>query len=128
MEKHYKIPQSVLTKETVEWRPGKPVHKIKQETVITKPLIKIVEDMLIDWFLREQPKADEIKLVKNSLKQVDTTHNIWVARVQTFIHFPKSETKIHESVVRFKVDSAKHKSDPFKDFYSIHHNHVIFPT
>ena len=111
-----------------EWKPGKPLQSRKPASPISKPLVKIVEDILIDWFLREQPRADEAHIVKNSLRLVDDAHNVWVARVQTFVYFNNIEPRIHESSVKFKVEVRKHRQDPTKDYYSIHHNHVIFPS
>jgi len=111
-----------------EWSPSLGIQPKKQVLQPIRPVVQIVEDILIDWFLREQPRADEVHVVKNSLRLVDTTHNVWVARVQTFVYFDNIEPRIHESSVKFKVEVRKHRMDVTKDFYTIHHNHIIFTS
>ena len=113
-----------------EWSPGKVVklpskHNVPQPE---KPVVKIIEDVIIDWFLHENPKADEVHLVKGSLTLADPTHNVWKAKVQTFCYYETIEPRIHESSIRFRVECHKNKNNSGRDFYFIHHNHVIFPS
>ena len=111
-----------------EWSPSLGIQQKKQVVQPIRTVVQIVEDIVIDWFLRETPRADEVHVVKNSLKLVDSVHNVWVGRVQTFVYFNNIEPRIHESSIKFKVEVRKHRLDPTKDFYSIYHNHIIFPS
>ncbi len=113
-----------------EWSPGKPVRQSKDKVYVAQPVrsvIQVIEDILINWFLFEQPRADDVQVVPNSLQLIDAQHNIWRAKVQTFVYFPTIETRTHESSVRFRVESRIDKKNPKTTHYSIYHNHVIFP-
>jgi hypothetical protein len=134
--KNHKQPNNVLLvnqfRTGTEWSPGRPARSHTHTKI--KPLqpddlvIQKVEDVLINWFLHEQPKADQVSVVKNSLQLIDTAHDIWRAKVQTVVFFPTIAPRIHESSVRFRVICHKDKVDSKKDFYTIFHNHVIFPS
>jgi hypothetical protein len=111
-----------------EWSPGKPIQHKAAPTPPARSTTQVIEDILINWFLFEQPRADEVQLVNNSLQLVDAAHNIWKAKVQTFVYFPTIEPRIHESSVRFRVEARPDKKNPKLTHYSIYHNHIIFPS
>ena len=114
----------------VEWSPGKPIQKVPVPQ--PKPLPpdldakRKIGDLLINWFLAEQPRADYVTIVSNSLRLVDELHNIWIARVLTTVNFRKTGPKQHISLVRFCISCEKNKLDYTRDRYRIYHNHVIF--
>jgi hypothetical protein len=115
-----------------DWRPGQPVqHNIRNKV---KPLPapdlvqRKVEDALINWFLGEIPRADEVSIVPNSLKLVDANYNVWTAKVQTTMFFTDLEPRIHQSYVRFATQCYKNRLGVGNDLYTINHNHVIFPS
>jgi hypothetical protein len=63
-----------------------------------------VKDNLINWFLSEQPSADEANIVAGTLKQSQRNPSYWEATVQTTLFFPCG-LKVHNSRVFFYVDS-----------------------
>ena len=118
---------SVIT----DWRPGQPVqHNIKNQVKPLSPqelVLRKVEDALINWFLGETPRADEVSVVPKSLKLVDAEYSVWTAKVQTVIFFTYLEPRIHQSYVRFVTQCYKNRLGPGNDLYVINHNHIIFP-
>ena len=114
-----------------EWKPGKPgprvTHRTKHKVVQPNDMVKEkVSEILVDWFKHEQPPADDIKVVKNSLVLVDLPHNIWRASILTTLHLPSIGARQHVSNVRFRLLHVKDTINPAKDRFSIYHNHVIF--
>jgi hypothetical protein len=114
---------------TSDWTPGIPA-KVKKPAGFPvswpeKSVVQIVGDILLDHFLRENPPADKVKLVPNSLRLEDG-RDMWRAKVQTFVNLEKIGILIHESNVKFRVEKIKNKDG--KEFYVIYHNHIIFPA
>lgn len=106
-----------------EWTPGHPAsrpnrkkHEVEQPPTA---IVSKVADLLFGYFEREQPPADNIMIVPDSLRLVDPLHNVWIAGVQTMMHFTGIGARVHVSRVRFRI-AVKSGS------LSIHHNHVIF--
>ena len=106
-------------------QPSRTSRPLQNTVIKPKSMTEVVSEILINWFLYETPSADEVKLVPNSLQLIDEKHNVWKARVQTFLFFPSS-SYLHENSVRFAVDCIKNKNNG-KDYYVIHHNYLIFP-
>lgn len=110
-----------------EWSPSRPMYK-KPVPQPVRSVSQLVEDILIHWFLFEQPRADSVQVIKGSLQLIDTVHNVWKAKVQTVVFFPNIGPRTHESSVRFRVETKPDKKNPKLTHYSIYHNHVIFPS
>ena len=109
-----------------EWQPGRPAPKRSNRNEVAQPAddVKVkVSEALKEFFLREQPPADDVVVLPDSLRLVDTAHDIWVANVQTTIHFRKLGARHHVSRVRFRITQAKPGND---SRFCIFHNHVIF--
>jgi hypothetical protein len=63
-----------------------------------------IKDNLLNWFLNEQPSADDVEITAGSLRQNSHNPACWEASVQTFVYLPKGP-KVHNSRVYFFVDS-----------------------
>jgi len=112
-----------------EWSPGHPLRRIPSKFIAVQPeeLIKRkVGDALINWFLYESPRADEVMLVKDSLQLMDEPRQIWKAAVHTLISYKFIEPRQHISWVRFRVVCLPNKLDKIKDRYVIANNQITF--
>ena len=113
-----------------EWSPSKPGQPAKNRQPVIQParsVVQVIEDILIHWFMTENPRADDAVIVENSLRLIDPVRNTWRAKVQTFVYFPTIEPRIHESNVKFDVISRVDKKNPSLTHYAIYNNHVKFP-
>ena len=118
-----------------DWSPGSytptaPVPKLQLPKAVTGQalVLRKVESALINCFLHENPPADHVAVVKDSLQEVDPNQKLWKAKVLTTIALPRLGLKQHISVVRFRVVcTPDRKGNPARDTYSIHHNYIIFP-
>lgn len=117
-----------------EWSPGRRTtdNQRNWSKQITQPeqlVLQKVGDQVINHFLlNEQPPADHVALVNNSLQLIDAAHNVWRAKVVTTLFFKTLGPRVHTSSIRFRTQRIKDPRNPIKDRYSIHHNHIIFPS
>lgn len=119
--------------DTRDWSPGMhtPAPKLQMPKPITGAELvrRKVESALINCFLHENPPADHVAVVKDSLQEVDSTQKLWKAKVMTTVALPRLGLKQHVSVVRFRVACIPdRRGNSAKDLYTIHHNHIIFPS
>ena len=63
-----------------------------------------VKDNIINWFLNEQPAADNITVVAGTLKNSNRNSAYWETTVQTTVYLPVLGPKVHNSRVFFYVD------------------------
>jgi len=79
-------------------------EKLDKFQVVQDPATR-VKDNLISLFLRENPPADEVKVVGGTLRQSAKHPSFWEATVQTALYYPRTGVKTHNSRVFFYVDS-----------------------
>jgi hypothetical protein len=105
--------------------PSKPLHK-KYEVGLSDKLKSRVANLILNYFLFEQPPAQSIKLVDNSLRQLDEVNNVWAASVQTIVYYKKIAPRVHTSRVRFRILCEKDITNIETSKINIHKNQVIF--
>ena len=65
---------------------------------------QLVQNNIINWFLNEQPAADNIKVIAGTLKNSSRNSAYWETTVQTTVYSPVLGPKVHNSRVFFYVD------------------------
>jgi hypothetical protein len=105
---------------TGDWSPGRTKAKVQQKdndqpSSATK---QAVTQLIIDWFKRESPPADQIEIVNGSLTLKEAAYGGWRAAVLTVVNYPK-KAKQHVSSIRFRITNEAGKP-------VIYHNMISF--